>query len=41
MKMIRKDRQKAIEKMRRKFDLVQIMISYFSNRMAKRRVVLL
>ena len=41
MKMIKKDRQKTIKKMRRNFDLVQMMISYFSDKMAKRRAVLI
>ena len=36
MKTIKADRQKAIRKMRRKFDLVQMAISYFSTQMESR-----
>ena len=41
MKTIKQDRQKAIQKMRRKYELVQMAISYFANKMARRRAVLL
>ena len=41
MKTIKQDRQKAIQKMRRKFDLVEMAISYFVNKMTKRRAVLI
>ena len=41
MKIIKEDRQKAIQKMRSMFDLVQMAISYFANKMEKRRAVLI
>ena len=41
MKTIKEDRKKAIAKMRRKFDLVQMSIAYFCNKMEKRRAILL
>ena len=41
MKTIKQERQNAIQKMRRKFELVQMAISYFANKMARRRRVLL
>ena len=41
MKTIKKDRQKAISKMRRKFDLVQMAISYFTKVMNTRRASLI
>ena len=41
MKTIKEDRKKAIAKMRQKFDLVQMSIAYFCNKMEKRRAILL
>ena len=41
MKTIKEDRNKAIAKMRQKFDLVQMSIAYFCNKMDKMRVILL
>ena len=41
MKTIKEDKKKAIAKMRRKFDLVQMSIAYFCNKMEKRRATLL
>ena len=41
LKTIKKDREKAIQKMRRKFDSVQMSIDYFTNLMDQRRKVLI
>ena len=40
MESIKKDRKKAIQKMRRKFDLVQMSSTYFSKLMETRRALL-